>query len=1159
MIDINTYRSRIGLFSPSNSRNKSVFRQDFSNLFWWNRNTSGKRILLGLQAACKVFLILGLVYPTEASGQALNNYYPMSGRPQPSSFPIGSPPMTVLEEYTPVLKGADHQAAEFRSVSQLLSHGGHAVLVGTHCKAQPRDRHAEEAGNETIGKNEYRKKVNHNFEARYLHGNIKKQKGIVNMHLNIRSLRFKVAEVKQLIKEHNPHIFGISESELDKKVIKEETLKIPGYDILFPKSWSQHGFARILVYVKKSFKYQQVSDLEDERVQSVWLKGAQLNSRGIYYCHGYREHLSREGLAVQQGYLATFLNQWESATVHGGREDPNEVHICGDINIDMYQGRWLQPNYPLLPMSNLIRNSCNVNNLNQLVNEVTRAQYNSISNTTEISCIDHIYTNAKFRCSDPIVISFGDSDHDLIKYTRYSKSPPVPARVICKRSYKDFNKEAFLEDIAATDWSEVYNCEDVDFATEVFTRKFRCILNVHAPWVRVQQRKSFSPWITKETKNLMSLRDQWKKVAKEISMSSRTPCQNQSYAWNQYKKYRNKVNNQKKHEEGKYKAEKLIEVAEAPGIVWKSAKAFMGWKTPGTPSQIKVNNELITSAKKIANHMNDFFIQKVIKIQSAMEATTFSVAKVRDIMEHKTCQAQLSHVNVDKVKKILKNLSSSRSTGIDELDNFSLKLAGDYIAQPIHHIVCLSIIQSKFPCSWKVSKVIPLHKKDDKLERKNYRPVSILSPVSKVLEKVVYEQIYNYFTRNNLFHPNLHGYRGNRSTQTALLQMYDRWVRAAHGDGPGQHGQLSGVVLLDLSAAFDLVDPNLLLQKLEVYGFDKSFLAWVKTYLTDRQQAVWIDHAFSSLKSCPVGVPQGSNLGPLFFLVFYNDLPYSVDCPVDAYADDSTMTVTGRTVEEIGTSLTENCRVVSNWMLKNRLKLNAEKTHLMTVGTGARLRMQDSKVEVVMDGIYLKESNEKYETLLGCNIEPDLKWHKQVYKLQMKLKMRLSALHHLKGMIPFHMKKRITEGIFTSVLSYCLPVFGGCDKGEIESLQVMQNKAARLVTNLGQRASREIIFKQVGWMTVNQLVFYHSALATFRIRQSKEPEYLSKIMNRNNRANKIIIPHTRLSLAKNSYCFRAAAQWNCLPERIRNIIRISPFKVQLRSWVHQNISQFQDP
>ena len=119
----------------------------------------------------------------------------------------------------------------------------------------------------------------------------------------------------------------------------------------------------------------------------------------------------------------------------------------------------------------------------------------------------------------------------------------------------------------------------------------------------------------------------------------------------------------------------------------------------------------------------------------------------------------MRYVSESKVSKILKSLSNSRSTGLDEFDNFSVKIAADYIAKPLHHIVTLSVMQQKFPSSWKFSKVLPLHKKEDQLERKNYRPVAILSPLSKVLEKIVYEHLYEYFTVNHLIHPNLHGYR----------------------------------------------------------------------------------------------------------------------------------------------------------------------------------------------------------------------------------------------------------------------------------------------------------------------------------------------------------------------------------------------------------------
>ena len=799
-------------------------------------------------------------------------------------------------------------------------------------------------------------------------------------------------------------------------------------------------------------------------------------------------------------------------------------------------------------MSRLVKSACDISNFHQLVQDITRVQYNSVTNITKISTIDHIYTNAKFRCSAAQVISFGDSDHDLIGYTRYSKNPPIPSRIVVKRSYKNFNKQAFLSDVENIDWSEVLGCEDVDLATECLTRKFRYVLNVHAPWVRVQQRKSFAPWITEETKELIKQRDIWKQRAKDLAKLSCIAKLEQIEAWGEYKKYRNKVNNRKKSEEKMYKREKMSENVDSPDILWKNAKLFMGWKSSGTPHQLSVDNQLITSAKKIAQSMNNFFIEKVQIIRNGMRNAPFSLDKVHDIMQNKNCRLSLKHVSELKVKKILKSLSNSRSTGLDELDNFSVKLAADYIARPLHHIVTLSVMQERFPISWKFSKVLPLHKKEDILQRKNYRPVAILSPLSKVLEKIIYETLYDYFSDNGLFHQNLHGYRRSRSTQTALQQMYHRWVKAA------SDGQVSGVVLLDLSAAFDLVDPSLLLLKMRAYGIEESMLNWMESYLTSRQQAVWIDHALSDFLECEVGVPQGSNLGPLLFLIFYNDLPQSLDCPLDAFADDSTMTVTAKSVEEIGVKMTQNCALVSNWMMANKLKLNADKTHLLTVGTSRRLQSLENKVQVVMDGYTLEES--KVETLLGCQIEPGLKWHKHIEELVKKLRKRLTGLAHLRNILPFNLRKTITEGMFTSVLAYCLPVFGGCDQEELQALQVMQNKAARLVSHFPTRVPRKEMYSYLGWMSVNQLIFYHSALSTYRIRQSNQPEYLSSLLSNDGMTGRIIVPNTRLTLAKRSYCYRGAAQWNSIPENIRKMRKVSQFKVLLRKWILVNVTQF---
>ena len=735
-------------------------------------------------------------------------------------------------------------------------------------------------------------------------------------------------------------------------------------------------------------------------------------------------------------------------------------------------------------------------------------------------------------------------------YTRFSRAPPSPARSIRKRSYKNFDQGAFLTDLSKIDWSEVYQCINVDLAAEIFTRKFVQILNIHAPWVLYQQRKHYSPWITEATKEMIKKRDILKKKAGDLAVSGNITASN--IAWKGFKKIRNEINNRRKYEEKRFKSEKLRQSLDSPAETWKTAKDFMNWKdSGGPPSQLIVNNKLTSKASSIASSMNLFFREKVQNIRSGIHHLPNNFLKCKDIMRNKNCKLSLSHVSVKKVNKLLKSLKNSKSTSIDELDNFCVKLAADLIDKPLHHIITLSIMSKTFPRSWKYSKVIPLHKSGCKLERKNYRPVAILSPLSKILEKIVYGQVYEYFTVNKIFDPNLHGYRQHRSTQTALMVMYDRWVQAAAA------GQLSGAVLLDLSAAFDLVDHELLSKKLRIYGLEEDYICWIESYLSQRYQAVWIDRALSEFLPSEVGVPQGSNLGPLFFLIYFNDLPESIQDPVDSYADDTTITATGKTVHDIGRKLSRDCENVCTWMKSNKLKLNPGKTHLITLGTSQRLRIS-TQIEVYMDGVLLEENPEHSEVLLGCQIQGNLKWQKQVQVLKGKLRTRLIGLAKLKSFAQAAIRKNITEGIFNSVLVYCLSLFGGMDTGDLKDLQILQNKAAQIATLSPPRANRAAMFDKLGWLTITQLEFYHSVISVFKIRSSGEPEYLAARLSRDSRNGRIIIPTMELRLTQNSFTVRGAANWNRLPENVRRQLKIGILKKLVRKWILENISRFPD-
>ena len=264
------------------------------------------------------------------------------------------------------------------------------------------------------------------------------------------------------------------------------------------------------------------------------------------------------------------------------------------------------------------------------------------------------------------------------------------------------------------------------------------------------------------------------------------------------------------------------------------------------------------------------------------------------------------------------------------------------------------------------------------------------------------------------------------------------------------------------------------------------------------------------------------------------------------------MSATGENVETIAQVLTDNCARVSDWMRDNKFKLNADKTHILTVGTGERLKTLDKLVEAKMDGVVLKETDEKCELLLGIQIQSNLKWHKTLQELQSKLQKRLAGLAKLRYIVPYTMLKIITQGIFNSILIYCLPLFGGCDKGEISALQVLQNKAA-------PRSPRNFMFERLGWFSVNQLIVYHTLIAVFKIRNSGEPEFLATSLNKDNVVNgHILLPKQNLTLAEKSFTFRGAKAWNLLPFHMRTLVKIGCFKKELKKWVKENVPRFLD-
>ena len=499
----------------------------------------------------------------------------------------------------------------------------------------------------------------------------------------------------------------------------------------------------------------------------------------------------------------------------------------------------------------------------------------------------------------------------------------------------------------------------------------------------------------------------------------------------------------------------------------------------------------------MAELQNRYYIDKVRTIRQSMPPQKKDpLYSLKQRMHGRLQPFSLDPVTPDQVDKIISKLKNSKASGVDMIDTYILKLVKPIIVPAVCHIINLSFQTHKFPSKWKIAKVIPLFKgKGCKLDPKSYRPVAILPILSKVLERSMFMQVMRHMDNNKYLNPNHHAYRAGHSTTTALLQLYDTWLGALEG------GDMAGVCMLDMSAAFDIVDTEILLEKLKYYGFDQNSMQWTWSYLTHRSQGVYIDGAMSSLLPLEAGVPQGSILGPLFYTIFTNELPQVIhehDCPeqqqgqgldspiftmqcqlcggICCYADDSTYTVIGKDPKELSDKLSKKYKVMADFLTDNKLKVNDEKTHLLVMTTRQKRRFVDtSSVTVSTPTATISPSN--VEKLLGVHIHQDMRWVEHVLgsndSLVKALNRRLAALKKISQVSSFKTRKSIANGVFMSKLIYVMPLWSGCEEYLVKSLQVVQNKAARVVARLDIFTPTKKLMLTCGWLSVRQLLVYH--------------------------------------------------------------------------------------
>ena len=346
-------------------------------------------------------------------------------------------------------------------------------------------------------------------------------------------------------------------------------------------------------------------------------------------------------------------------------------------------------------------------------------------------------------------------------------------------------------------------------------------------------------------------------------------------------------------------------------------------------------------------------------------------------------------ISCEKVEKYLRNIDLTKATGSDNIGPRLLKLAAPFISDSLTYICNQSIINSTFPDKWKEGKVRPLHKNGPKDDTNNYRPISVLPVLSKLLEKHVHDSLMSFLILHNVLHSTQSGFRPNHSCETAVLQMINKFHEAIN------NGQIIGMVMVDFRKAFDLVDHTLLLKKLRHYKISNETLLWFSSYLLNRKQKVVINNIESTTENIVCGVPQGSILGPLLFLMFINDLPlYTDNVNTDLYADDTTIFQISNSQHFIEQNLQLALRKLSVWCKLNGMLLNTEKTKVMLITTlQKRLHLHDNILNLTFNNDTLK--NVDNDKVLGVHIDNNLTWSIHIQFIVKKISSNLWLLSKL--------------------------------------------------------------------------------------------------------------------------------------------------------------------
>ena len=865
----------------------------------------------------------------------------------------------------------------------------------------------------------------------FLESNLSKH-GFSVLHINIASLQAHIDDLKQLLVllNYSFDVIGISETKLKVNVKPSTNIEIDGYNL--ENTPTQTHFGGVALYVKKCYDSKLRTDLSssvEQMAESVFIEIEQNRSKNILIGCFYRHHTPLSDF--NDSFLKNVLNKIS-------KEKSKTCILLGDWNanlLDYDNHEATEDFYELLSSYSF----------QPLILQPSRVTARSAT------LIDNIFVNdlAVSSTGGNIVTSISDHYPQFSLLDILKKDKEIP-KSYKKRSYKNFNHREFRSELLNINWTKLFENKSSEDSFNAFIKEIDKLLDEMAPIKVLTNKESKSegkPWIT--TGILKSIHDRdklHKRYLKETNKDRKAAL------FHKFKTKRNIITLLLRRSKADYYANYFAKNKTNIKETWKGIKKLINLnsKSKSNINKIKTSNGYATDKKDIATEFNDFFSTVGSKIDNKTPKTNKIFT---DYLKEKNDRNQLflKAIESHEVLNLINQLVDTKACGPSSIPNKLLKEHKEIFSNLLTTLINKSFSDGTFPEMLKLANLTPIHKK--KAHCNNYRPISLLSNISKIYEKAYHVQIYEFLEDNNVIYDLQFGFRKKHSTDHALLSITENIKNKL------DNNTFTCGVFIDLEKAFDTVNHKILLKKLEYYGINGIAKCWLTDYLTNRKQRVKIENEFSDYKSITCGVPQGSILGPLLFLIYINDMhqvtKYST---LYHFADDTNLLYSHKDIRKLRKAVNSDLKLVFQWLCANRLSLNIDKTEFIVFKSPRK--SINERITLKLNGKNIFES--KKLRYLGLIVDSHMTWKYHISELRKKLGQIIGIIFNLKKIkAPLHTLRSVYFALFQSYMCYGLCVWGQTKKSNFNKIEMMQKKVIRLITDANYDAETNSLFKNV--------------------------------------------------------------------------------------------------